>query len=246
MKLPIFLLISFFYQIVFPQSDKTINTEQSLKITQTHINYFNNRNIDSLFKIYHNNILYTKFPNDTLVYGRDELIKNHIDYFKNTKTSQVRILHKMALHNVVINEELSNTNTANRKITLYFTTDENIKSMTFISAKKTTTNPEFIVNKQLEAYNQREIDKFVETYSSNIKLFKFPEHLFSEGHEGIHSIYDSLFKKTPNLNAQIVNRMVLGNIVIDKEQVTMNDIVFYAIAIYEVENDKISKVTFIK
>lgn len=246
MRFPFFKLIIFFYQITFPQSDNTINTEQSLKITQTYIDYLNNRNNDSLFNIYHNKIVITNFPNDTLFYNREQLLKNQYNYFKNTKKSQVRILNKITLHNVVITEELSNTNTANRKITLYFTTNKNIKSMSFINAKKTTSNPEFIVNKQLEAYNQRNIDSFVETYSNNNKLYKFPEHLISEGHENLYNIYDSLFKKTPNLNAEIVNRIVLGNIVIDKEKVTKNDTTFYAIAIYEVENGKISKVTFIK
>ena len=55
-----------------------------------------------------------------------------------------------------------------------------------------------------------------------------------------------MFKSVPDLNAEIMNRIVLGNKVIDKEKVTINGKTFYAIAIYEVTNGLISKVTFIQ
>ena len=58
--------------------------------------------------------------------------------------------------------------------------------------------------------------------------------------------YDTMFKSVPDLNAEIVNRIVLGNKVIDKEKVTINGNIFYAIAIYEVKDGLISKVTFIQ
>jgi len=54
------------------------------------------------------------------------------------------------------------------------------------------------------------------------------------------------FENTPDLNAEIKNRIVIGNKVIDQESVTANNIVFDAVAIYEVDNGKIDKVTFIK
>ena len=41
------------------------------------------------------------------------------------------------------------------------------------------------------------------------------------------------------------NRIVIGNKVIDKEYITANGDTFSAVAIYEVANGKIAKVTFI-
>ena len=58
--------------------------------------------------------------------------------------------------------------------------------------------------------------------------------------------YGTMFETILDLNAQIENRMVLGNKVIDKEKVLYNGSIFYAIAIYEVNDGKISKVTFIQ
>ena len=109
-----------------------------------------------------------------------------------------------------------------------------------------STEAEAIVQKQLEAYNNRDIDAFVKTYSFDIKLYNFPNEVTTQGQAALKRQYASFFENTPDLNAEIVNRIVLGNKVIDKEKVTINGQTFYAVAIYEVENDLIKKVTFIQ
>lgn len=109
-----------------------------------------------------------------------------------------------------------------------------------------SSEAESIVQKQLEAYNNRDIDAFVNTYAVNVKLYNFPNEVTANGKEALKRQYDAFFKNTPDLKAEIVNRIVLGNKVIDKEKVTINGTIFYAVAIYEVENGLISKVTFIQ
>ncbi|NRB82546.1 MAG: nuclear transport factor 2 family protein [Winogradskyella sp.] len=118
--------------------------------------------------------------------------------------------------------------------------------MTFVRNRKASSNPELIVNKQLEAYNKRDVEEFAKTYAKDIKLYSFPDELTSEGNDALKKRYDTMFKSVPDLNAEIVNRIVLGNKVIDKEKVTINGNIFYAIAIYEVKDGLISKVTFIQ
>jgi len=54
------------------------------------------------------------------------------------------------------------------------------------------------------------------------------------------------FDNTPNLHCEIKKRIVIGNKVIDQEYITANDQNFGAVAVYEVENGKIAKVTFIR
>ena len=58
--------------------------------------------------------------------------------------------------------------------------------------------------------------------------------------------YGEFFESTPDLHCEIKNRIVIGNKVIDEEFVTANGSSFGAIAIYEVENGKIAKVTFLR
>ncbi len=108
------------------------------------------------------------------------------------------------------------------------------------------SSPEFVVQKQLDAYNSRDIEAFAATYSDDIKLYSFPNSLRAEGVEKLKEQYGGFFAATPDLKAEIVNRIVIGQKVIDEELVTVNGQQFSAVAIYEVENGKIVKVTFIQ
>lgn len=107
-------------------------------------------------------------------------------------------------------------------------------------------SPVNIVQKQLDAYNKRDIDAFMETYSETIKLFDYPNKLISEGKKAMKENYSSFFENVPNLHCEIKKRIVIGNKVIDEEYITANDMNFSAVAIYEVENGKIVKVTFLR
>ncbi|RIV42173.1 nuclear transport factor 2 family protein [Flagellimonas pelagia] len=107
-------------------------------------------------------------------------------------------------------------------------------------------SPAKIVQKQLDAYNARDIDAFLDTYSENIKLYNFPNQLFSEGKTAMETQYGSFFENTPDLHCTIKSRIVIGNKVIDEESVTANGSTFSAVAIYEVANGKIVKVTFLR
>jgi len=108
------------------------------------------------------------------------------------------------------------------------------------------TEAEKIVQQQLDAYNKRDIDAFMATYTKDIKLYNYPEELRTEGQKAMRERYDNFFKNTPDLHAFIKKRIVIGNKVIDEEQITINGKIYNAVAIYEVENGKIKKVTFIQ
>ncbi len=107
-------------------------------------------------------------------------------------------------------------------------------------------SPEAVVQRQLNAYNARNIDAFMDTYAVDVELYDFPGKLTSRGHEQMRMGYEGFFKNTPNLFCQIENRIVIGNKVIDKEKVRAGNRVLHAVAVYEVENGKIKKVTFIE
>jgi len=121
--------------------------------------------------------------------------------------------------------------------------------LTLAAAAQTQTNdaetPVAVVNRQLEAYNSRDIDLFVATYSEDIEIYKNGE-LLMKGHEQLRNRYAAMFKNTPNLHCRIENRILINNKVIDKENVTANDRTLEAVAIYEVTNGKIQKVTFVE
>jgi hypothetical protein len=107
-------------------------------------------------------------------------------------------------------------------------------------------DPEIIVQKQLDAYNAGDLDAFMATYTDDIKLYQFPNNLVSEGKAPMRQQYGMMFSTIKDLNAEIEERIVIGNKVIDKEKVTVNGNIVYAVAIYEVTNGLISSVTFIQ
>ncbi len=106
--------------------------------------------------------------------------------------------------------------------------------------------PEQIVQRQVNAYNARNIDAFMDTYADDIKIYSFPEKLSMDGKEQMRARYKSKFEQTPNLYCEIKNRIVLGNKVVDREYVRQGEKYSNVIAIYEVKEGKISKVTFLR
>ncbi len=59
--------------------------------------------------------------------------------------------------------------------------------------------------------------------------------------------YEKMFKSLPNLHCEIKERIIQGNTIIDKERITgTGSDVFEATSIYQIENNKISKVYFIQ
>ena len=105
---------------------------------------------------------------------------------------------------------------------------------------------ETIVQRNLDAYNAKNIDAFMADYGDDIKIYNFPNTLRTEGKDAMRKGYTDWFNRAKGLKANIVKRIIIGNKVIDEEQVTANGRTFSAVAIYEVENGKIVKVTFIQ
>ena len=106
-------------------------------------------------------------------------------------------------------------------------------------------SPEAVVQRQLNAYNARDIDAFMDTYSDDVELYDFPNTLTTKGKANMRKGYEGFFKNTANLYCEIEKRMVIGNKVIDHEKVRAGTRTLRAVAVYEVENGKIKRVTFI-
>ncbi len=106
--------------------------------------------------------------------------------------------------------------------------------------------PEDLAQRQLNAYNFRNIDAFLEPYADDVEVYSFPDQLQFKGKEAMRKGYAQMFENTPNLHCELVSRIVQGNTVIDQERVQMGNRVLEAIAIYHIENGKIKKVYFMQ
>jgi hypothetical protein len=102
-----------------------------------------------------------------------------------------------------------------------------------------------VVQKQLEAYNARDLEAFAATYADDVRLFRMPAPEPSVvGKAQLREVYRQRFA-SPGLHADIVTRIVLGNKVIDHERVRgIREQDVEALAIYEVEGNLIRTVWF--
>jgi hypothetical protein len=116
------------------------------------------------------------------------------------------------------------------------------------SSAQTQETPEQLVQRQLDAYNARNIDAFMDTYSDSVELYTFPATLSLKGKEQMRKGYQAFFELNAKLHCEIRKRIVQGNTIIDQEYVTglTSGAVIEATAIYIVEAGKISKVYFIR
>jgi hypothetical protein len=80
-------------------------------------------------------------------------------------------------------------------------------------------SPEDIVQRQLDAYNARDIDALLATYATDAQQFEHPGRLVASGHAQIRERMAIRFRE-PNLHARLLQRVVMGNVVIDHEEVT--------------------------
>jgi len=109
-------------------------------------------------------------------------------------------------------------------------------------------SPADLAQMQVNAYNSRNLDAFLYPYADDVKIFDFGGKLIMDGKAQMHSRYKALFDESINLHCRIVNRMVLGNTVIDHETVTgfRGNNIINAIAIYLIDKKKIKEVHFIR
>jgi hypothetical protein len=216
------------------------------KIIQKQVESFNARDLDAFVNCYTNTVLVTNYPSDTISVGRQQMKEGYKKFYERTPNVEVKVSNRITIGATVIDQEVVRINDKQNLQVAIYEVDGRIKSMRFIRDKKVDTDPEIIVQKQLDAYNARDIEGFLATYASDIKLYNFPNTLRTDGVAAMRKGYGSYFESTPDLHAEIKNRIVIGNTVIDEEEVTVNGYISNAVAIYEVENGKISKVTFVR
>ena len=217
------------------------------KIIQKQVEAFNNRDLDDFVSCFSENVRVRQFPDEPMYQGKSKMRENYQRFFENVKTSNVKVVNRIVLGNTIIDEEITKVDGRDgHQVAIYQVANGKIQSMTFIFPDGPLTDAESIVQEQLDAYNKRDIEAFATTYTPQIEIYSYPNTLNLKGRANLEQQYSTLFENTPDLHASIKNRIVIGNKVIDEEMATINGRILEAIAIYEVENGEISKVTFIQ
>jgi hypothetical protein len=105
--------------------------------------------------------------------------------------------------------------------------------------------PEQLAQRQLDAYNKRDIVAFMENFSDTVKVYNKMELLY-KGADNMRLQYATMFQRMPELNCRLDNRIVVNDTVVDEEYVTFSaDQKIRAIVMYKVAHSKIQEVHFL-
>lgn len=79
-------------------------------------------------------------------------------------------------------------------------------------------SPTEIMDKQVAAYNERNIDNFLDCFSENIEFFTLKDNCRTlSGKSELKQAFEKLFSSSPNLELKIKSRIVSGDYVTDLE-----------------------------
>lgn len=108
-------------------------------------------------------------------------------------------------------------------------------------------SPIEIVERPFEAYNARDVDALAATYSDDCIIATYNGAILQNGKSELRARYAKTFTDFPQNRAWSINRMVLGDRVIDHEkgERSPEGPFFEAVCIYTVKNGLIARVDFI-
>jgi len=107
-------------------------------------------------------------------------------------------------------------------------------------------SPVEVVQRQLDAYNARDLDRFVAEFADDVKVFRppAPDPVIT-GKPALAAHYAANRFNLPNLHAELVGRLVMGNKVVDQERIAgIGPEIIDALAVYEVIEDRIRSIWF--
>lgn len=108
--------------------------------------------------------------------------------------------------------------------------------------------PESIVQRQLDAYNARDVEALMATYAENVQQFEYPDTLLCSGSAQLRERMTARLSD-PHLHARLIHRAVMGQVVIDHEEVTRTypegTGKIELVAIYEIRDGEIVTARFI-
>lgn len=108
---------------------------------------------------------------------------------------------------------------------------------------------EAVIEAQISAYNNHDIDTFIQYFHKNIAVYDYPNKLVLTGIDSLKIDFINTFE-VYKPKAEVVKRMILNSTVVDHElmYITVGDKqkVVQGIVIYEVEDNLIIKMTVIK
>lgn len=124
---------------------------------------------------------------------------------------------------------------------------ETVKAQTAAApATPAVKTPEQVAQALVDAFNARNMDGILKTYSPTVVSYNLPSgEAFLKGHDDIRKKFAKAFEDGTKIKVEVVNRIIDGKFVIDKERVSgvVNGeaFEFFGTVIYEITDGLIRK-----
>ena len=109
-------------------------------------------------------------------------------------------------------------------------------------------SPFDVAEGQLEAYNAHDLEGFLSFYADDVVVADLNGAVTVRGVGELRERYAKTFGENPENHAELMNRIIIANTVIDHERVRRSPgaITFDVAAIYTIADAKIVRVDFVK
>lgn len=108
-------------------------------------------------------------------------------------------------------------------------------------------SPQAVVQRQLDAYNARDLEALLATYAPDAEQYALHGALLAKGHDAMRQRFAERFRE-PDLYARLLSRTLIGDVVVDHEIITRNfpegPGTVEMLCLYEVQDGLIRKATF--
>jgi len=122
---------------------------------------------------------------------------------------------------------------------------------TFASGQAVQKTPEQVAQSLVDAYNARNMDGILKAYSPDSVAYALPSgEIILKGHDAIRKKFARILEPNVNLRVDIVNRIVDGKYVIDKEKISGTSdgqpVEIFGTVIYEITDGLIRKEWYLR
>jgi hypothetical protein len=108
-----------------------------------------------------------------------------------------------------------------------------------VSGQQNVKTPEQVAQSLVDAFNARDMDGILKAYASDSTAYSLPDgKVMLKGHDALRKKFGGALDPKMNMKVEVVNRIVDGKFVIDKEKITGTSngkpIEFFGTVIYEI------------
>lgn len=110
------------------------------------------------------------------------------------------------------------------------------------------TDPEAVVRAYAAAASRNDLDAFLALYAPDIRKYRFPAELTSQGLEHNRSVYAKSFPRHPDLRVEILDLITVGDTVVAHERVSglPDGSVVDELTAYEVRDGRIVHIVYME